>query len=281
MNIGVLGAGTMGNGIAHVLALYNHNVFLVDMNDDILDNAIVNIKNNLDRQFKKQVISIENIDNTINNITTSSDIESLKVCDLIIEAIKEDYNLKKNIFKKLDSICNEKTIIASNTSSISINNLAKVTNRPSKIIGMHFMNPVPIMKLVEIIKGEQTSKETVSTIEELAKALDKIPIQCNDSPGFVSNRVLMPMINEAAHCFDEGVADAKSIDSIMQLGMGHPMGPLKLADLIGIDVCVFILQVLYDGFQDKKYKPSKILVKMNSNNKLGKKTGEGFYKYEF
>tara|TARA_Y100000590_G_C15645894_1_gene986842 strand:+ start:460 stop:1305 length:846 start_codon:yes stop_codon:yes gene_type:complete len=281
MKIGILGAGTMGNGIAHVFALHKYKVMLVDINDKILSNALNNIRVNLSRQIKKEMIDQKTLKNTIDNIEISTNIDSFKSCNLVIEAIKEDLELKKNIFKKLDFICNKKAILASNTSSISINDLANSTKNPKRVIGMHFMNPVPIMKLIEIINGKQTSIDTTNIIIKLANDLNKIPICCNDSPGFVSNRILMPMINEAAHCFDEGVANAESIDSIMKLGMGHPMGPLKLADLIGIDVCVMILQVLYDGFKDKKYKPSNILINLVNNNKLGKKTGEGFYKYEF
>ena len=281
MKIGVLGAGTMGNGIAHVFALHKYKVILVDINDKILNNALNNISINLTRQIKKKIIDQKTLESTIDNIKISKNIDSFQSCDLVVEAIKEDLELKKNIFKKLDSICDQETILASNTSSISINDLAKSTRKPERVIGMHFMNPVPIMKLVEIINGKKTSINTTNTIIELSNNLNKIPVCCNDSPGFVSNRILMPMINEAAHCLSEGVANAESIDSIMKLGMGHPMGPLKLADLIGIDVCVMILNVLYDGFKDKKYKPSNILIDLVNNNKLGKKTGEGFYKYEF
>ena len=281
MKIGVLGAGTMGNGIAHVFALHKYKVILVDINDKILNNALNNISINLTRQIKKKIFDQKTLESTIDNIKISKNIDSFQSCDLVVEAIKEDLELKKNIFKKLDSICDQETILASNTSSISINDLAKSTRKPERVIGMHFMNPVPIMKLVEIINGKKTSINTTNTIIELSNNLNKIPVCCNDSPGFVSNRILMPMINEAAHCFSEGVANAESIDSIMKLGMGHPMGPLKLADLIGIDVCVMILNVLYDGFKDKKYKPSNILIDLVNNNKLGKKTGEGFYKYEF
>ncbi len=281
MKIGVLGAGTMGNGIAHVFSMHGHDVVLVDINSSILDNAIAIIKQNLTRQFNKKLISKNIIELAIKNIRTSDSLDSLKSCDLVVEAIKENLNLKGDTFKKLDLICDKKTILASNTSSISINSLANYTNRKDKIIGMHFMNPVPVIKLIEIINGDKTSRNTSDIIINLSKDLGKIPVECNDSPGFVSNRILMPMINEAVHCFEEGVASIESIDSIMKLGMGHPMGPLKLADLIGLDVCVFILNVLYDGLQDKKYKPNKLLVKMVKENKLGKKSGEGFYKYEF
>ena len=270
----------MGNGIAHVFAQYNHKVILVDVNDDALKKALDIIKSNLNRQLQKKIISESDINKIMNNITTSIDINEFKNCDIVIEAIKEDLVLKESIFKKLDSICKAECILASNTSSISINSLADSTNRSDKVIGMHFMNPVPIMKLVEIIKGKNTSKDTLDIIIKISNDLNKIPIECNDSPGFVSNRILMPMINEAAYCLDEGVADASSIDSIMKLGMGHPMGPLKLADLIGIDICVYILNVLFSGLNDVKYRPCKVLVNMIENNKLGKKTGEGFYKYE-
>jgi len=281
MKIGVLGAGTMGNGIAHVLSIYNHSVILVDVDEEILQNALSTITVNLQRQFKKNIIDEETLESSINNIKLSTNIKELKSSQLVIEAIKEDLNLKTTIFMNLDSICNSTTILASNTSSISINSLAESTTRPKQVIGMHFMNPVPVIKLVEIIKGDKTSPETLNTIKKLSEGIDKIPIVCNDSPGFVSNRILMPMINEAAYCYYEGVADASSIDSIMKLGMGHPMGPLKLADLIGIDICVYILKVLYNEFKDVKYKPCKILISMVEKNKLGKKTGEGFYKYEF
>ena len=244
MKVGVIGAGTMGNGIAHVFAMHGYSVILVDINSTILDNAVSIIKQNLTRQFNKQLISKDTVELTTKNIKVSNNIDSLKSCNLVVEAIKEDLNLKGEIFQKLDLICDQKTIIASNTSSISINSLANYTNRADKIIGMHFMNPVPVMKLVEIINGDKTSRNTADFIISLSKDLGKIPVECNDSPGFVSNRILMPMINEAVHCFDEGVASIESIDSIMKLGMGHPMGPLKLADLIGLDVCLFILNVL-------------------------------------
>ena len=280
MNIGVIGSGTMGNGIAHVFSLYNHRVILVDINETILNNALDVIVKNLNRQFKKNHITESDMKSAINNIELSSNIEDLSNCDLIVEAVKEDFKIKSEIFQRLDSICNDKTIFASNTSSISINDLSSKLMRKDKFIGMHFMNPVPIMKLVEIIKGNKTSSETITFIEKLSTSIDKVPVQCNDSPGFVSNRILMPMINEAAYCYMEGVAEPKAIDSIMKLGMGHPMGPLRLADLIGIDVCVYILNVLYDGLKDEKYKPCPLLNDMIKENKLGNKTKEGFYNYE-
>ena len=279
--IGIIGAGTMGNGIAHVFSLYDFKVTLVDIDQSILDVARTTIINNMNRQLKKGIIDDIKVQNAINNIVFSKDINDLNDCDLVIEAIKEDLDIKSKVFKELDLICKDSAILASNTSSISINKLSKVTNRSKNVIGMHFMNPVPVMKLVEIIVGEDTSSDTVNFIIELSKLIDKTPIQCNDSPGFVSNRILMPMINEAALCFEEGVATAESIDQIMMLGMSHPMGPLKLADLIGIDVCIYILDILYNDFNNVKYKPAEVLLTMKKNNKLGKKTGEGFYNYEF
>ena len=279
--IGIIGAGTMGNGIAHVFALFDFKVILVDINESVLDIAKTTIINNMNRQLKKGVINNNQFKNSINNILFSKDIKNLYDCDLVIEAIKEDFDIKCKVFKELDSICKDSAILASNTSSISINKISKVTKRPDKIIGMHFMNPVPVMKLVEIVIGENTSFDAVNFIMDLSKFIDKIPVICNDSPGFVSNRILMPMINEAALCFEEGVATVESIDQIMMLGMSHPMGPLKLADLIGIDVCIYILNILYDDFNNAKYKPAEVLLTMKKNNKLGKKTGEGFYNYEF
>ena len=279
MNIGVIGAGTMGNGIAHVFSLFENNIILVDISSNILNNAISIINKNLKRQSSKGIISKEQISIALKNITVNTDMNSLKNCDFIIEAVKENFNIKSEIFKKLDNICNQNTIFASNTSSISINKLSESISRHEKFIGMHFMNPVPIMKLVEIIKGDKTSKETLDFIKNLSKSINKIPVECNDSPGFVSNRILMPLINEAAYTFMEGVASVESIDEIMKLGMGHPMGPLKLADLIGIDVCVSIMQVLLSGFKNDKYTICPILIEMNKKGKLGMKTGEGFYKY--
>ena len=279
MKIGVIGAGTMGNGIAHVCAINQNDVVLVDLKKSFLDRAIAQIKTNLGRQLAKGIIKSQLMSLAIDNIQLSTEIRDLKDCDLIIEAVKEDIEVKSKIFKELDSICDSKTILASNTSSISINQLSNNTKRPEKFIGMHFMNPVPVMKLVEIIKGDHTSKETLETIKNLAKKMNKIPIECNDSPGFVSNRILMPLINEAAFTYMEGVASVEAIDEIMKLGMGHPMGPLKLADLIGIDVCVSIMKVLLDGFNNDKYLICPLLIEMNKKGKLGIKTKEGFYKY--
>ena len=279
--IGVVGAGTMGNGIAHVFALSNYDVILVDLNDSILNDALKTINSNMSRQVKKESILQTDMNEALDRITISNKISDLQEADIVIEAIKEDLDTKGNLFKQLDSICKSDTILASNTSSISINKLADFTNRKDKVIGMHFMNPVPIMKLIELIKGTETSDITINYIIEISKDINKIPVECNDSPGFVSNRILMPMINEAAHCYSEGVASVESIDQIMKLGMGHPMGPLMLADLIGIDVCVYILEILYNDFKNEKYKPCEILERMVSNKELGKKTGKGFYSYEF
>jgi len=281
MIIGVIGAGTMGNGIAHVFSLYQNKVFLVDLSLELLNSSYSIIKANMLRQCKKNIINNKKMNESLENIHLSTKLKDLNNCDLIIEAVKEDFDVKLNVFKQLDSICNKKTIFASNTSSISITKLGKGISRPEKLIGMHFMNPVPIMKLVEVINGEKTSSQTSASAIDLSKKIDKIPIQCNDSPGFVSNRILMPMINEAAYCVMEGVGKEDDIDAIMKLGMGHPMGPLKLADLIGIDVCVYILNILHEGFDDKKYKPCPLLLDMIKNNKLGKKTKEGFYNYGF
>tara|TARA_B000000557_G_scaffold262142_1_gene262369 strand:- start:1018 stop:1872 length:855 start_codon:yes stop_codon:yes gene_type:complete len=281
LKIGIIGGGTMGNGIAHVFSIYNFNVILVDINATILDHAKSHIEKNMNRQLKKGYIDIEKLKSSLDRILFSTDINDVKDCDLVIEAVKEDIDIKNKIFKQLDKLCKNSTILASNTSSISINKLSKATNRRDKVIGMHFMNPVPVMKLVEIIVGDKTSLDCLNFIIGLTETIEKVPVKCNDSPGFVSNRILMPMINEAALCFQEGVATAESIDKIMKLGMGHPMGPLKLADLIGIDVCIYILNILYADFNDIKYKPAKILLEMNKNNKLGEKTGEGFYNYEF
>jgi len=279
MNIGVVGGGTMGNGIAHVFAIHNYNVTLVDLNSDILKKSFSIIESNMARQVKKGIINNSQMENSLNNISFSSNINDLYDSILVVEAIKEDLLVKSNLFIQLDKVCNNNTILASNTSSISINKLSQSIGRKDKIIGMHFMNPVPVMKLVEIIKGNATSNHTLDFIINISKEINKIPIMCNDSPGFVSNRILMPMINEAAYTYMEGVADVESIDQIMKLGMGHPMGPLKLADLIGIDICVNIMQVLLDGFKNKKYNICPLLIDMVNNGKLGVKSGEGFYKY--
>jgi len=278
-NIAVIGSGTMGNGIAHVVAQSNLKIILVDINKKQLNDAMETIASNLDRQIGKNIISSDEKETTLSNISLSTNISECESADLVIEAIPEKYNLKASIFKDLDQICNNNTIFASNTSSISISSLGTETNRPEKVIGMHFMNPVPIMKLVEVINTDHTSDKTTAKIVDLAKKMGKIPVQCNDYPGFVSNRILMPMINEAILCLEQNVAKRDAIDNIMKLGMAHPMGPLKLADLIGLDVCLDIMEVLFKGFDDLKYRPCNLLKEMVSNGLLGKKTGRGFYKY--
>ena len=279
--ISVIGSGTMGNGIAHVFATCPNveKVILVDLSDQILKNAKEIIKKNLDRQVKKEIISQVKSEESFAKIVFTTDVEEVKESGLVIEAVKEDEMIKKNIFKKLDSIVSKDTIMATNTSSISIDKIAINLKKSQNVIGMHFMNPVPVMKLVEIIKGSQTNNLIVEKTLDYVSSLNKIAVECNDSPGFVSNRILMPMINEAAFTLMEGVASAESIDQIMKLGMGHPMGPLKLADLIGIDVCVSIMNVLFDGFKQEKYRVCPLLDKMMKENKLGIKTKKGFYKY--
>ncbi len=278
--IAVIGSGTMGNGIAHVFAQSGFNTLLVDIDEAQLKKALSTIENNLKRQINKGIISESNKQNILNNISINTDIKLCRDMDLVIEAVPEKYDLKVSIFKNLDAICKESTILASNTSSISISNLGNQTNRPKNIIGMHFMNPVPIMKLVEVIKTIHTSKATIDTVVDLAEKIKKIPVECNDYPGFVSNRILMPMINEAIFCLEQNVAKKEAIDDIMKLGMAHPMGPLELADFIGLDVCLDIMEVLWVGFNDSKYRPCTLLKKMVSSGLLGRKSGRGFYTYD-
>ena len=278
--IAVIGSGTMGNGIGHVAAQSGFCTLLIDINQQQLKKASSTIEKNLDRQINKQIISEFDKQNILNNISFNVDINFCKDMDLVIEAVPEKYDLKASIFKELDAICKKSTILASNTSSISISNLGDQTKRPENIIGMHFMNPVPVMKLIEVIKTIHTSKATVETVIELSKKMKKIPVECNDYPGFVSNRILMPMINEAIFCLEQNVAEKEAIDEIMKLGMAHPMGPLALADFIGLDVCLDIMKVLQVGFNDSKYRPCDLLKKMVSSGLLGRKSGRGFYTYD-
>ncbi len=279
-NVAIIGAGTMGNGIAHVFALNGFNVDLVDVKDEFIQKGLNTIGKNLDRQIKKGIISEEDKSATLNRINPVVGVEKVSGnTDLIVEAILEKKELKLSVFNKLEEIVKADSIFASNTSSISITELSSVA-RPEKFIGMHFMNPVPVMKLVEIIRGYSTSDETYQTIRDLSLKLGKTPVEVNDYPGFISNRILMPMINEAIFALYEGVASAEDIDTVMKLGMAHPMGPLTLADFIGLDVCLDIMNVLYDGFKDPKYRPCPLLRNMVAAKKLGRKTKEGFFKYE-
>ena len=279
-NIAVIGAGTMGNGIAHTFAQSGFKVQLVDINENSLKKGLETISKNLDRMVAKEKISDSDKQDTLNNITTFTNItEGVEYASLVIEAATENVDLKLNIFKTLDEACPEDTILATNTSSISITQIAAVTSRPELVIGMHFMNPVPIMKLVEIIRGYNTSDAVTQTIMELSKTLGKSPVEVNDYPGFVANRILMPMLNESIETLYNGVAGVKEIDTVMMLGMAHPMGPLQLADFIGLDVCLSILNVMYEGFKNPKYAPCPLLVNMVRAGKLGVKSGEGFYDY--
>ena len=276
--IAVIGAGTMGNGIAHVFAQFGYTVTLIDVSQTALDKALLTITKNLDRQVAKEAISASDKTSTLSNISLYTQMENgLQGVDLVVEAATENIDLKLKIFAELDRICAPEVILASNTSSISITKIASVTNRPDKVIGMHFMNPVPVMKLVEIIRGYSTSDEVTELIMDTSRKLNKVPVEVNDYPGFVANRILMPMINEAIYTLYEGVAGVEEIDTVMKLGMAHPMGPLQLADFIGLDVCLAILRVLHDGFGNPKYAPCPLLVNMVTAGKKGIKSGEGFY----
>jgi len=277
--IGVIGAGTMGTGIAHVSALSGFDVTLVDIEQNLLEHSLTSIKKGLKRQVDKGKIYQEEMNAALVRIQTRTEMKSLSSEDIVIEAATENKEVKISIFSELDTFCPEKTILASNTSSISISLIASATNRPEKVIGMHFMNPVSIMKLVEIIRGKLTSDETTEKVKNLVEVLNKIPVECNDSSGFVSNRILMPMINEAVFCLADGVATAEAIDKIMTVGMAHPMGPLTLADLIGLDICLAIMEVLHRDMGDNKYRPCPLLEEMVSAGNLGRKTGQGFYSY--
>ncbi|HHB78893.1 MAG TPA: 3-hydroxybutyryl-CoA dehydrogenase [Saprospiraceae bacterium] len=278
--IAIIGAGTMGNGIAHVFAQAGYQVNLVDISEKALENAVATIQKNLDRLIKKERLTESQKQSTLANLTTLTDMKlGLSGVDLAIEAATENTEIKLNIFKQMDALAPKKAILATNTSSISITKIAAATKRPEKVIGMHFMNPVPIMKLVEIIRGYSTSNPTTKKIMDLSKVLGKVPVEVNDYPGFVANRILMPMINEAIITLNEGVAGVEEIDTVMKLGMAHPMGPLLLADFIGLDVCLAIMNVLYKGLGNPKYAPAPLLINMVTAGKLGRKSGEGFYKY--
>lgn len=278
--VAVIGSGTMGNGIAHVFAQCKYTVALIDINELALSKALKTIETNLERQVAKGTIDLKEKLEALERITTFSDMkEGVKDADLVVEAATEQLPIKLNIFKQLDKLCQPKAILASNTSSISITQIAAATRRPSQVIGMHFMNPVPIMPLVEVIRGYATSDEVTQEIMQLSQNLGKVPVEVNDYPGFVSNRILMPMINEAIYTLYEGVAGVSDIDAVMKLGMAHQMGPLQLADFIGLDVCLSILNVLYSGFGNPKYAPCPLLVNMVNAGRLGRKSGEGFYKY--
>lgn len=279
-NISVIGSGTMGNGIAHVFAQHDHKVSLIDISSDALQKALATITKNLDRQVSKGTITEEKKTSTLENVTTFTSIaEGVKAADLVVEAATENVDLKLKIFEELDKACSENTILATNTSSISITKIAAVTERPDKVIGMHFMNPVPIMKLVEVIRGYNTSDDVTKTVMDLSEGLCKVPVEVNDYPGFIANRILMPMINEAIYSLYEGVAGVSEIDTVMKLGMAHPMGPLQLADFIGLDVCLSIMNVLHDGFGNPKYAPCPLLVNMVTAGHKGVKSGSGFYSW--
>jgi len=279
-NVAVIGAGTMGNGIAHVFAQKGFTVALIDTAPEYLDRALATISKNLDRQVKKEIIAAEEKDATLGRITPTTDLHAAKDCQLVVEAALESLEVKLDLFGQLETICPPETILSSNTSSLPITQIAGITKRPDKVIGMHFMNPVPMMKLIEIIRGHATSDETFQVIFALCEKLGKTGVEVNDYPGFVSNRVLMPMINEAIFAVYEGVATPEAVDTVMKLGMSHPMGPLTLADFIGLDVCQAIMEVLYDGFNDPKYRPCPLLRKMVHAGHLGRKSGRGFYDYD-
>ncbi len=278
--VAVIGAGTMGNGIAHVFAQKEWNVALVDVAPGAVDKALATIKGNMDRQVKKGALTEAARDAALARITKASDLAAAKDAELIVEAATENEALKLRIFTELDKLAGPGAVLASNTSSISITAIGAVTKRPEQVIGMHFMNPVPVMQLVEVIRGQRTSDSTTLLVMDLARGLGKTPVEVADYPGFVSNRVLMPMINEAVYCLMEGVADAEAIDTVMKLGMAHPMGPLTLADLIGLDTCLSIMQVLHDGLGDDKYRPCPLLRRMVAAGLLGRKSGRGFYDYQ-
>lgn len=279
MKVSVIGGGTMGNGIAQVFAQNGNDVNLIDIKQEYLDRAMATIEKNLGRMVKKERMTEEEAKATLGRLNAVVGLENAADSDLVIEAVFENFEVKKEIFTKLDEVCGPDTILASNTSSISLTKIAGTTKRADKVIGMHFMNPVPIMKLVEVICGQATSDDTLEKVTNWSKDLNKVPVTVQDFPGFISNRVLMPMINEAVYCLMEGVAERDAIDTVMKLGMAHPMGPLQLADFIGLDVCLDIMEVLYDGFGDSKYRPCPLLRRMVDAGYLGRKSGKGFYDY--
>ncbi len=279
MKVSVIGCGTMGNGIAQVFAQFGNEVNLIDIKKEYLDRALGTIEKNLGRMVMKEKITEADASATLGRLVAATDLKAAADSELVVEAVFENFEVKKDIFTNLDGICGPDTILASNTSSISLTKIAGTTGRADKVIGMHFMNPVPIMKLVEVICGQATSDETLATVTQIAKDLGKVPVTVQDYPGFISNRVLLPMINEAVYCLMEGVAEREAIDTVMKLGMAHPMGPLTLADFIGLDICLDIMEVLYEGYGDSKYRPCPLLRRMVDAGYLGRKSGKGFYDY--